>query len=148
MKKAIIYCRAKQRDRVSAQRRSCLAYCRRRGVSVKRVFVDQGERAALGDQPALKQLVRFCRTNKNRINAVVVQSPDRLSRWIPDLLKLTTRLNLIGVMIRTVGGDVEPVPHMELVDSLLTAVAEYEQQHSHSEHRKKLPGVGICADEK
>ena len=148
MDRAIIYCREQRRDRVSAQRRSCLEYCRRRGVSVAKVFVDQGERAALGDQPALKQLLRFCRTNKNQVNAVVVQSPDRLSRWIPDLLKMTTRLNLLGVAVKTVGGDVEPGPQIELVDSLLMAVAEYEQQLSHSERRKKLPGVEICADEK
>jgi DNA invertase Pin-like site-specific DNA recombinase len=99
MKTAIIYCRGSLRKQTSVQRRDCIEFCSGRGWDVLKVFTDQVGHAKSEDQRALKRLLQYCAENKGRINAVLVSSPDRITRSILDLMKIKMKLRALGVEI-------------------------------------------------
>jgi site-specific DNA recombinase len=57
--RAIIYCRVSTKEQVAnlslpVQQRACLDYCERQGISIARVFVEEGESAKTVDRPELQ----------------------------------------------------------------------------------------------
>jgi DNA invertase Pin-like site-specific DNA recombinase len=83
--RAVIYCRVSTKQHVqnlslSTQLAACQAYCRREGIEVVEVFEDAGESAKTTDRPAFQRVLSYCRTNKGRVQFVVVYNVTRFSR--------------------------------------------------------------------
>ena len=84
--RAVIYCRVSDPEQVlnlslTTQERACRAYCEREGLTVARIFVEEGETAkTTTNRTKLLELLDYCREQKGTIKHVVVFKIDRFSR--------------------------------------------------------------------
>src|ERR1043165_5643759 len=83
--RAVLYCRVSDPAQaknfsLSTQEKACREYCARHGYEVDRVFVDAGESAKSTDREEFLRLISYCRTNKPRVQALVVYSVNRFAR--------------------------------------------------------------------
>ena len=58
------------------QLRACEEYCRREGFEIVQRFKEEGESAKTADRTELQRLLAYCRTNKGKVQFVVVFSLD------------------------------------------------------------------------
>ena len=83
--RGVIYCRVSTREQatnlsLSTQLKACQDYCQRHDIEVAEMFEDAGESAKTTDRPEFQRLLSYCRTNKGRVQFVVVYNVTRFSR--------------------------------------------------------------------
>ena len=114
--RAAIYCRQATvgqapRDRLAAQERACRRYAADHGYTVRvgHVYREAGGGPALAGRP---QLVALRAAIRNReIDALIVDSPDRLSRDLVTLGVIADECERTGVEVRYArGGEYEDLP--------------------------------------
>src|SRR5664279_539030 len=82
--RAVIYTRVSTEEQVregmslEAQEAACREYCIRAGYSIVHVFVEEGESAKTANRTQLKELLKFCREDRN-IGVVVIYKVDRFN---------------------------------------------------------------------
>lgn len=147
MKKAIIYCRASVQDdiRIVAQRQACDDYCRQHEIVVDKVFADTDAPTLPVNQPALENLLQYCRTNKGNINILLVYSPDRISTVVLDRVRTTMTLNDLGVRVDAVDGGFDLDSETGLIDAIVyTALGAREVNAA---WRRKQEGISSATTE-
>ena len=105
--RAAIYIRVSTREQahnlsLPTQLRACREYCERNDIEVADVFEDAGESAKTTDRPEFQRLLAYCRTNKGRVQLVVVYNVTRFSRNTYDHSFVRTLLLRHGVTLRSV----------------------------------------------
>ena len=133
MKRAVIYTRVSSRDQVEgyslgAQLTACTAYCERHGLTVDRVFVEEGESAKTADRTELRNLLEHCRKGPGRLHALVVYNLSRFARDRFDHHALLAHLRRLGLVLRSVTEPVDETPSGELMDAILSGVHEFENR--------------------
>src|SRR4051794_27412983 len=103
--RGVIYCRVSTKEQVqnlslSTQLTACKAYCEREGIDVAEVFEDAGESAKTTDRTEFQRLLSFCRTNKGRVQFVVVYNVTRFARNTHDHVVVRALLLRLGVTLR------------------------------------------------
>src|SRR5258708_12634134 len=81
---AVIYMRVSTKEQtenlsLSTQLKACEEYCERQGFEVLARFREEGESAKTADRTELQKLLQYCRTNKGRVQFVVVFNLPRFS---------------------------------------------------------------------
>jgi site-specific DNA recombinase len=132
-KRAMIYCRVSSKEQVQGysldvQRSACEAYCNREGWEVDRVFVEAGESAKTADRPELQELLAYVKTAKGRIHYMLVATIDRFARDRFDHAILRRQLAASGVQLRAVSQQIDETAEGELLEGLLSSLAQYENQ--------------------
>jgi site-specific DNA recombinase len=133
MKKAIIYTRVSSKDQVegyslSGQLAASQEYCARAGFEVARVFVEEGETAKTADRTEFQKLLAFCRENRGRVHALVVYNLSRFARDRFDHHAILAHLRSLGMVLRSVTEPVDESPSGELMDAVLAAMHQFENQ--------------------
>jgi site-specific DNA recombinase len=133
MKQAVIYTRVSSRDQVenyslAAQLTACNDYCERAGFKVVREFVEEGESAKTADRTELQKLLAFCKESKGRVHALVVYNLSRFARDRFDHHALLAHLRRMGIVLRSVTEPVDETPSGELMDAVLAAMHQFENQ--------------------
>src|SRR4051794_35542375 len=82
---AVIYVRVSTKEQTEnpslpIQLRACEEYCERQGFHVLARFREEGESAKTADRTELQKLLQFCRTNKDRVQFLVVFNLTRFAR--------------------------------------------------------------------
>ena len=133
MSGAYIYLRvstAEQVDNYSldTQERGCLEYCEREGLEVVHVYREEGESAKTPNRPELKAMLNACAIDGRRrgITTVVVFRVDRLARAVEDYAAIRGVLASQGISVRSVGESLDDSPAGKLVENLLAAVAQFD----------------------
>jgi hypothetical protein len=85
---AVIYVRVSTKEQTEnlslpTQLKACEEYCQRQGFHVLARFREEGESAKTADRTELQKLLQFCRTNKGRVQFVVVFNLTRFARDPP-----------------------------------------------------------------
>ncbi len=95
MKKAVLYVRVSTKEQaeqgysLDGQEKECRLFAENHELAVDTVFVERGESAKTQNRTELQNLIRYCRSNKGAISALIVWKIDRLSRNIRDMLELS-----------------------------------------------------------
>ena len=133
MSGAYLYLRvstAEQVDNYSldTQERGCLEYCEREGLEVVHVYREEGESAKTANRPELKAMLNACAIDGRRrgITTVVVFRVDRLARAVEDYTAICGALASQGIKVRSVGEAFDDSPAGKLVENLLAAVAQFD----------------------
>lgn len=124
MKRAIIYCRTAtaQGDSnfaLDAQTYICRAYCERHGYEVTEVITDAGQSGTKLDRPGLARVRELIA--EGQAEAVVVTSPDRLTRQADHWRLLHDELSRAGIAVLIANGANED----DSIDQVTRAI--YEQ---------------------
>ena len=128
---AVIYCRVSSKEQIDgtsleSQEVACRDYARSKGMSVLKVFVEQGESAKFADRTKLLELVDFCRQNKGKVNVVLVWKIDRFARNVADHYSIKTTLLKYGVRVASVTEPIDSDPTGKLMEGVLASVAQFD----------------------
>jgi len=129
--RAVVYCRVSTKEQTKnlslpAQRKACSRFCEAQGWKVDRVFVERGESAKTRDRTELKRLMEHCRTNRDRLQVVVVYSLDRLARSNHDHFAIRAFLAGLGITLRSVSQPIDESPTGKLMEGVLAAIAQFD----------------------
>ena len=111
MTKGVIYCRVPIRrplrsKSLSAQLKSCIAYCERNGIVVEETFVEEGK--DILERPQFRALLTHC--NQNREVQAVILSPNLFGGNVDEYLGLLgslKRLNEMGLAFHVADGSTD-----------------------------------------
>ena len=126
MKKAITYCRVSSTNQnntpsVESQQRNCEAYAKKKGYRIVSSLV--GGRK---ETQAVAALLNHVEVNK--VDYVIAQHPDRISRNQMQFCWLKNQLSKLGAMLRFANEDVDESPAGLLVEGILKAMNEYDSE--------------------
>ncbi len=129
--KAIIYCRVSTREQVDnlsleTQEKACREFCERGGGEVCRVFVEEGESAKTLNRKQLRQLMDYCRKNKQAVDRVIVYSLSRLSRAAHDHQVLRAYLLGLGITLRSATEPIDDTSTGKLMETILSGFAQFD----------------------
>jgi len=124
----VIYCRVSTKEQVEGtsletQREACLQYAATRGITVERIFEEQGESAKFKDRTELLKLIAFCRSRKN-IQALIVWKVDRFARNVEDHFAVKRELLKFGTAIHSVTEPIDDSPIGKFTETIFAAMAE------------------------
>src|SRR5207302_4922818 len=85
----VIYCRVSSKEQIEgtsleSQEIACREYARTQNIKVLKTFVERGESAKAADRTQLVELIDFCRTSKDKVQALLVWKLDRFARNVSD----------------------------------------------------------------
>jgi|SRR5579859_2000341 len=106
MKNAVIYCRTNRTSdlsRLNQQTQACAEFCQREGLAIVDIYADAGVSGTTIGQ-ACQQMLDACCSSEGRVQAIVVHSPDRLTRRIDLHLQIKLQLLTAGIDIYCVNG--------------------------------------------
>lgn len=129
---AVLYPRVSSVDQVrgtslETQETRAREYCAAQGWEIVAIFREEGESAKTADRTALHELLDFCRKNRSRIAAVVVDDVDRFARCQEDHWYLRAALREWGITLRFVHQPgIDDSPEGRLFEGIKAALAEYD----------------------
>ncbi len=128
---AVIYIRVSTKEQtenlsLSTQLKACEEYCERQGFKVLARFREEGESAKTADRTQLQKLLHFCRTNKGRVQFVVVFNLTRFAREKYDHFALRAHLKSLGISLRSATEPIDDTSTGKLMEGVLAAFAQFD----------------------
>lgn len=130
-RRAVIYCRVSTKEQTQnfslpTQQKACVEYCARNGLTVDRIFVEEGESAKTADRTEFQKLITYCREKKGRIECVVVHSLSRFSRDRYVHFSFRSLLQKIGITLRSVTEPIDDSSSGKLMETILAGFAQFD----------------------
>jgi len=124
----VIYCRVSTKEQVegtslTTQRQACLQYASSIGISVQKVFEEEGESAKFRNRTQLLNLIEYCRIHK-QIGALIVWKVDRFARNVEDHFAIKRELLKYGTTIHSVTEPISESPIGRFTETMFAAMAE------------------------
>src|SRR5438094_329667 len=128
---AVIYVRVSTKEQTEnlslpTQLKACEEYCQRQGFNVLARFREEGESAKTADRTELQKLLHFCRTNKGRVQFVVVFNLTRFAREKYDHFALRAHLKSLGISLRSATEPIDDTSTGKLMEGVLAAFAQFD----------------------
>jgi len=128
---AVIYTRVSSDEQVSnmslnEQSRMCKDFCSRNDLSIDRIFVEEGESAKTADRTKLKELLEYCRANKNRIGHMVVYKLDRFARNVEDHITIQTLLKKMDIVLWSATEPINKTTTGKLMENVIASFAQFD----------------------
>ncbi len=131
-KQSIAYIRVSSEEQVDnfslgTQEKICRQEAERKGLTVIKVFKEEGKSAKnISGRPVLKELMEYCRKNKQNIDALIVYRLDRISRQLQDYLAIRKKLSDYGIMILSASEPTGNTPTERFIESMLASFAQMD----------------------
>jgi site-specific DNA recombinase len=128
---AVIYVRVSTKEQTEnlslpTQLKACEEYCDRQGFHVLARFREEGESAKTIDRTELQKLLQFCRTNKGKVQFVVVFNLTRFAREKYDHFALRAHLKSLGISLRSATEPIDDTSTGKLMEGVLAAFAQFD----------------------
>src|SRR3954467_3034574 len=128
---AVVYVRVSTKEQTEnlslpTQLKACEEYCQRQGFHVLARFREEGESAKTADRTELQKLLQFCRTNKGRVQFVVVFNLTRFAREKYDHFALRAHLKSLGISLRSATEPIDDTSTGQLTGGVLVAFAQFD----------------------
>ena len=129
---AIIYIRVSTSEQaefgysLKAQQEICRDYAIRNKYGVLKVFIEKGESAKTTDRTELKKMLSFIKSNKNKIDALIIYKMDRLSRDIYDSLTIRLTLKKLDIDLKSVTEPFDDSPFGTFTATLFSSIAQLD----------------------
>lgn len=129
---AIIYIRVSTTEQadfgysLKAQEQLCRDYAIRNNYDVLKIFTEKGESAKTTNRTELKSLLSYIRTNKNKIDALIIYKMDRLSRDIYDSLTIRLMLKKLNIDLKSVTEPFDDSPFGTFTATLFSSIAQLD----------------------
>jgi len=99
-----------------------------RKYKLDRIFREEGETAKTADRTVLQEMLGYARTNRHRIDVLVIPKIDRLARNTSDYINLKLQFQKLGIRIESVGENLQESPTGRLMESVLASVAQFDNE--------------------
>ena len=102
--KAVLYLRVSTIDQADPlnlrnQENGCRRFADQRGLVVAEVIIGPGESGRSADRPSFKQLFSYCKSHRNEIRYVIVESLSRFARNVADQNDAISELHENGIAL-------------------------------------------------
>ncbi|SRR5579871_235938 len=126
-KKAAIYARVSTLDQQpEVQRTELIAYVKRRGWKVQKLYCDKGISGATERRPALDAMLESAR--RKEFDVVVVWRFDRFTRSLKQLLHALETFRRLGIGFVSCTEAIDTsLPHGEMLFQIIGAIAQWER---------------------
>lgn len=108
------------------QRRRVVEYTALKGYRLVKQFVEEGESAKTDNRPVLKQMLRYCETERGKIDLLVVPKIDRFARYSEDYHHLKRQLRNLGIRVESIDERFDDSPAGKFLESMLVATAQFD----------------------
>src|ERR1044071_857863 len=124
MQRAFIYVRVSTAEQLTnlsleTQRRLCVEYCERNGITVDRIFTEEGESAKTAERTQLKSMIDAVAKSKGRISYVVVYRLDRFARKHEDHTAIRAILKKHGATLRSVSEAIDDTSSGQHIENII-----------------------------
>ena len=128
---AVIYVRVSTKEQTEnlslpTQLKACEEYCERQGFKIVVRFREEGESAKTADRTELQKLLQFCRTNKGKVQFLVVFNQTRFAREKYDHFALRAHLKSLGISLRSATEPIDDTSTGKLMEGVLAAFAQFD----------------------
>jgi len=129
---AVIYIRVSTTEQaefgysLKAQEEICLDYARKNKYEVLKVFIEKGESAKTTNRTELKKMLSYIRSNKNKIDALIIYKMDRLSRDNYDSLTIRLMLKKLDIDLKSVTEHFDNSPIGTFTATLFSSIAQLD----------------------
>jgi len=129
---AIIYIRVSTTEQaefgysLKAQKEICLDYALRNKYQGLKLFIEKGESAKTANRTELKNMLSYLKSNKNRIDALIIYKMDRLSRNIYDTLTIRLMLKKLDIDLKSVTEPFDDSPFGTFTATLFSSIAQLD----------------------
>ena len=127
----VIYCRVSSKEQIEgtsleSQEIACKEYAQVHGIKILRTFIERGESAKVADRTQLIELIDFCRTSNDSIQALLVWRVDRFARNVGDHFNIKAALLKYGVRVISVTEPIDTNPEGKLMETILAGFAQFD----------------------
>ena len=128
---AVVYCRVSTQEQtenysLGTQEHACRDYCKRHGLTLDRVFVEEGQSAKTINRTQFGKMLEYCFEGKGRIQCVVVYNVSRFSRSLQDYQNVRNELRKVGIELRSVTEQFNDTSSGKLMESMLATFAQFD----------------------
>jgi len=131
----ILYLRVSSQEQVDfgnsleSQKSVCTAFSDRNNYNIIKIFTEKGESAKTINRTQLRNLLDYCKKNKQFVNAVVVYKIDRMARNADDYTLIRMELNKLGIRIISATENIDTTPMGRFSETILSAQAELDNSY-------------------
>ena len=129
---AIIYIRVSTSEQaefgysLKAQEEICRDYAKRNKYEILKVFIEKGESAKTANRTGLNNMLGYVKSNKNKIDALIIYKMDRLSRDIYDSLTIRLTLKTLDIDLKSVTEPFDDSPFGTFTATLFSSIAQLD----------------------
>lgn len=130
---AVIYTRVSSDEQVDnmslgEQERICRDFIARQqgDLIVGKVFIEKGESAKTADRTQLKEMLEYCRENKNTVGHLVVYKIDRFARSVQDHMALQILLKKLDIVLWSATEPIGETTTGKLMEHVLASFAQFD----------------------
>jgi DNA invertase Pin-like site-specific DNA recombinase len=130
--KCCLYLRVSSEEQLSnfsiaTQEDICRGEASRRGLTVDRVFVEEGKSAKnITGRPQLIELLEYCRTHKKDIASIIAYRIDRISRNTIDYLAIRKTLSDYGISVLSATEPTGSSPTEIMLETILASFGQLD----------------------
>lgn len=131
---AIIYCRVSTQEQVLegnsllSQERMCRQYAKNNGYEIDRVFVEEGESAKTTARTELQKMMKYCKMQEGKIDALLFYKIDRLSRDSHDYAGLKIFFASCRIKLVSITELIENNPLGHFIEHTLAGIAQLDNE--------------------
>jgi site-specific DNA recombinase len=127
----VIYCRVSSKEQIEgtsleSQEIACKEYAAAHNIRILKIFIERGESAKFADRTQLIELIDFCRTSKEKVQALLVWKLDRFARNVGDHFNIKATLLKYGVQVLSVTEPIDANPEGKLMETILAGFAQFD----------------------
>ena len=133
MSKAVIYTRVSTHDQVDNyslenQERECRIFCEQQGLSVVRLYREEGESAKTANRTQLQRMLKdlVLAGKKEEISVVVIYRVDRLARETSDYGAIRASLYALNINVRSVMETFDDTPAGRFIETVIAGAAQFD----------------------
>ena len=108
------------------QREACLKHAMANGIEIVGEFHDDGASAKTADRDGLQEMLKFCSTNTGKVDCIIVNKIDRLSRDVNDYTNIRALLHRLKVRIISTTEAVDNTPFGKFIGNIMATVAQLD----------------------
>ena len=129
---AIIYVRVSTTEQaefgysLTSQEQQCREYAIRNKYEILKVFTEKGESAKTLNRTEIINMLAYLRTNKNKVDALIIYKMDRLSRDMYDSLNIRITLDKLNIALKSVTEPFDNSPVGTFTASIFSLLAQFD----------------------
>jgi len=131
---ALIYCRVSSDRQVvdghglNSQELRCINFAKHQGLTVAKVFPDEGISGKLFDRPAMQELIKYVNDHPKERYAIIFDDVSRFARDVKVHLQLRSEFISKGAKLMCPNFNFEDSPDGEFAEIITAASVQYDRQ--------------------
>lgn len=141
---AAIYCRvsskrqAKKGDGLGSQETRCREFAGNKGYEEAAVFLDEGVSGGMTDRPAMKEMLKWLRKNRQHNPMALIDDISRFARGIEAHLSLRAAIGSVGASLESPSIEFGEDSDSQLIENMLASVSQHHRQKNAEQVRHRM----------